>query len=417
MSFIRTKALSEITAEDINRLVGVPEDIDVEFKREYHKTQYGELRRDVTSFANAEGGDIYVGVDEEEGVASNIPGLPEGEKEAQRLEQAAYCHVWPRIPGLRTQHIDMKNGTFVVIIRIPKGLSGPHAYVDPSKEVPEFLKRYSQNQKRPMTVEEIRQAVLENERVHDRVEEHLEHLRDKMHEKYSTGRPVLYVYSSLVPPREDAFASEGKCLQELASDYSQQELFCNPPGQKLNCWGIEWAGPTRIDAGAERYPEITLRGCTIGKFDEDGMVQEWHSSGYGCSLCVCPLQQERESDANYSIKLADMIAGHAHNFLDAYCVIARRFGVVGPFVGGLVLRNAKINKLKLPRRKDALRPQVGCASEDPIEVEPLRFLVDDAPGKEAGKLCDKVWHAFGHPRCPWFENGEIKPYEGLWLAQ
>ena len=88
------RPLHEITYADLDQFVQEkrPEGKSLDYKRD----SYGgkdddkkELLKDVSSFANTQGGDLIIGVDEEQGLPTSIPGVAVGDidKEKLRLEE------------------------------------------------------------------------------------------------------------------------------------------------------------------------------------------------------------------------------------------------------------------------------------------------------------------------------------------
>ncbi len=129
---LNAKPLDELNAADIERLAetGEREGRRIEFKESLPGGSDGEKREflyDVSSFANAAGGDIIYGVKEEKGVAVDVAPL-EGvniDEEILRLEAIALAGIDPRIPGLRIKAVPARDGT-VLVIRIPRSWDVPH---------------------------------------------------------------------------------------------------------------------------------------------------------------------------------------------------------------------------------------------------------------------------------------------------
>jgi predicted HTH transcriptional regulator len=82
-----------ITREDLQALVdnGVREQRRIEFKLSVGGSDDDkrEFLGDVSSFANASGGDLLVGVDAEDGVATRLAGIPNADVDGEilRLEK------------------------------------------------------------------------------------------------------------------------------------------------------------------------------------------------------------------------------------------------------------------------------------------------------------------------------------------
>jgi hypothetical protein len=87
-----------------------------------------EFLKDASSFANTAGGHILIGIAENEGLPTSIPGIDlDVDKEMLRLESLLRDSLEPRILGVRMVPIDLKNGRRVLVIRVPKSWSLPHA--------------------------------------------------------------------------------------------------------------------------------------------------------------------------------------------------------------------------------------------------------------------------------------------------
>ena len=102
------KLLSEITKKDLLQLVenSIIEGKTIEFKQELKQSTDGdkrELLADVSSFANAGGGDLIYGIAANEGVASEVRGLDafNEDQDVLRLESILRDGIEPRIQGLQ----------------------------------------------------------------------------------------------------------------------------------------------------------------------------------------------------------------------------------------------------------------------------------------------------------------------------
>lgn len=93
-----------------------------------------EFLADVSSFANAGGGDIIFGMAANEGVASGLVGLPNCnvDDEINRLESMVRDGIVPRIQGLRLRSIAADKRDPVIVIRVPQSWCGPR-FSTPSK--------------------------------------------------------------------------------------------------------------------------------------------------------------------------------------------------------------------------------------------------------------------------------------------
>jgi hypothetical protein len=153
--------LRELTEEHLRRLIAdeVGEGRGLEYKLVVGGGD--ETRReflaDVSSFANAAGGDLLVGVDATDGIATALAGVVRGEVdgELQRLENMLRDGVEPRIPGIALHAVALADARAVIVIRVPRSWSAPHMVT--FKGLSRFYSRNSSG-KYPLDVAEIRSA-------------------------------------------------------------------------------------------------------------------------------------------------------------------------------------------------------------------------------------------------------------------
>ena len=156
--------LTDLTAAHLNSLVenDVREGRRIDYKEAVGRQDEAkrEFLADVSSFANASGGDLIVGVSEADGVANGIPGIPDEDIDAEvlRLENILRDGIDPRIQRLHTQPVALGNGRTVLVIRIPRSWAGPHMVT--FKGLTRFYSRTSAG-KYPLDVGEIRAAFSE----------------------------------------------------------------------------------------------------------------------------------------------------------------------------------------------------------------------------------------------------------------
>jgi predicted HTH transcriptional regulator len=123
--------LKDLSEDDLNALVqnGVTESNSLEFKRQTYGTteaEKKELLKDVTAFANSIGGDLVLGVDEQDGVATGlVPLTGNAENEVDRLNQILRSGVEPPLLGLSIVPVQVNSGA-CIIIRVPRSPLAPH---------------------------------------------------------------------------------------------------------------------------------------------------------------------------------------------------------------------------------------------------------------------------------------------------
>jgi hypothetical protein len=149
--------LASIKHEHLARLLAdrVEEGVHLDFKRDLYAAsdeQKAEFLADISAFANAAGGDIIVGIDEEKGAASTLRGLDPAldlDKEVLRLQQVADSGLEPRIPGLAFHVVRGPSGEGFLIIRVPASPRPPHRVVHNGRFKNRFFIRGSKNKREP----------------------------------------------------------------------------------------------------------------------------------------------------------------------------------------------------------------------------------------------------------------------------
>jgi hypothetical protein len=142
-----------------------------------------EFLADVSSFANASGGDLIYGIRTEHGVPTEFCGLQlsNPDQEISRLETMIRCGIAPRINVQTTLIAETKQA---IIIRIRKSWAAPHMVT--FKGLSKFYSRNS-NGKYPLDVTELRAAFL----LTDTIGERARHFRNNRLNKILSGETPL----------------------------------------------------------------------------------------------------------------------------------------------------------------------------------------------------------------------------------
>ena len=166
---------TEITAEVLTALVGASEDAVLEFKEALPlltRDAKKEFAADVAAFANANGGDIVIGVTERNetgarfGVAEAVTGVPcQPDAAILSLESIIRDGIAPRIAGIRTVSVELSEGIYALVVRVPRSWNGPHMVTYGDSR---FFVRGSRG-KFPLDVTQIRAAFASSETQADRL--------------------------------------------------------------------------------------------------------------------------------------------------------------------------------------------------------------------------------------------------------
>ena len=163
---LTTQQAMALTEDSLRAFLSLssPEGLYLDYKEDLSGTSEKKTKReflkDVSAFANAAGGHLFLGVKEPSkglSVESQLVGLHNGDAVAEKLERLASSSIYPRIPGLRIVRILLGNGRSCVVVHIPPSLSRPHMVNYEGDH--SFYVRNSESSFL-MTTHEIRDAVL-----------------------------------------------------------------------------------------------------------------------------------------------------------------------------------------------------------------------------------------------------------------
>jgi hypothetical protein len=130
----------DIGSNDVLQLVEArnPERKTLEYKAKLNIStgdEKAEFLADISSFANASGGDIIFGISDQRDTDGNATGIPDAvvplsianpDSELGRISQIIEAGIQPRIPAVQVKVIPIPEVGPVVLIRIPKSWVAPH---------------------------------------------------------------------------------------------------------------------------------------------------------------------------------------------------------------------------------------------------------------------------------------------------
>ncbi len=167
------KPLAEITFPDVQQFVNEkwPEGTSLDYKRDAYGNSDAdkkELLKDVSSFANTDGGDLIMGVDEDKGLPTTIPGIAVADidKERLRLQEIIQKGLEPRI-DFNIHSVPVPGGSHVLIVRVLESQISPHRVVF-HNQFGEFWARTSAG-KYSMTTDQLRRAFTLTAGIYDQI--------------------------------------------------------------------------------------------------------------------------------------------------------------------------------------------------------------------------------------------------------
>ena len=168
--FFGVEYIEELDLENIMSLVDnkVSESLHLDYKREpwgEHESSNREMARDVSSFANAHGGFIIVGIEEDnDGKPANIVGLDNEDKTILRIRQVCHAGIQPLITGLKIHPVRIDENSCLIVIYIPESFTKPHMVLNEYR----CYMRYERG-KNPMNIYQIEESIKSREKNREKV--------------------------------------------------------------------------------------------------------------------------------------------------------------------------------------------------------------------------------------------------------
>lgn len=395
---LQGKLLEKISEADLQALIdnGVRESQTLEYKRGVYgrgDEEVREMLRDISSIANAFGGDLLIGVEEDgDGVPVALPGIENGEAEAARIVGSCLSNIAERIPGLRAWPVSLHNGRHVICLRIPRSLRAPHMVT--LKGLNQFWARHDR-QKAPMSIHEIRDVCLRVEGLMERLERFLEKRKREILEEigsmphYIIAVTPIFVGTEVVEIRD----------QEL------RELLYNPPGQRYGGWTV----PTGV------RPEPTLDGL-------QAEIHDWKTLELfrnGHTELRIKIDQDRFCLGQAELGGQQHWVLHPHALVEYPISLLRlskaiyaRLGLTDPVVVSLCLYNVIGFALYRYATNDPVASYYGPRPwhKQHLEIPAKQVPSWDEPDKVAKGFVDRIWQAFRYEQAPLFDDqGYFQP--------
>ena len=223
--------LAVITEDHLNRLVAAQaaESLHIEYKRETYggsDEHRREFLADVSSFANAAGGDLLIGIAARKGVPIGLHAfVGEADDELLRLQQLARDGLHPRVAKLEPHAVPLAGGGRVLILRIPQSYNPPHRVI--FKNSGRFWARSSAGKYEP-NVEELRRIFTEAPLLAERIRA----FRTERIVKVAAGEtPVTLAGTCLMVLHVVPYSAFDRSVQLPIADLEAQALAFAPLGR------------------------------------------------------------------------------------------------------------------------------------------------------------------------------------------
>lgn len=389
MDVFTGKPLREVQLGNVSQLVDsqVPESLHLEYKRELKldaRDDKKEFLRDVTAFANAEGGLLIYGVEEARdddgkptGVPCSAPGFVVSNMDAfvMTVEHLLRDGLDERLPGYNIRPIEVPDGKFIFLLRVEASLRAPHMVVIGKER--RFFAR-TNGGKQDMSTAQVRDSVLRTQSIEERVREFVDGRRARLRKSIG-GNPFWALHVVPLVLRADA-------LDVTAAETIEQLRPVVAPFVGCTAHCLEGYRAWVPGKPAQKSHAVVFRTGPIEFFDQG--LFEFSSDGVHFP---CIILHQRAAD------LAELV-------LTLY-----REGVLTPPLAiALTLENVQQYRLPIIYTHDAQTWPV------PQSIAPEPVVVTDVSQHANAALrpiLDVVWNAFGQMRCPAYDqNGDYRGY-------
>jgi len=389
---IFNKATDEINEENLKTLLenSEPEKKTIDYKQTIKIKTDGEKKEflaDISSFANASGGQIIYGIKEKKGIPTEIIGIncenPDGL--VSQINNIVQTSIKPKIPGLYVHLINLENDNIVIFIEIPKSWISPHMVTFSGGQ--RFITRNS-NGKYPMDVDELRLAFLRGDTLKVQINEFkIERISkiiaNEAPLRIAKGPNIIF---HLIPL--DSFDSQRS--YDMVGIYNHPGQL--PPPQssgwdrRMNLDGIVCYSKNRDENYAYSYVQL-FRNGTIEAFK------------------TIPIWKNDNDDKEYmsSTGLEKSII----EVFNEYISVIKSLGVKPPIYISFQMLN--IRNLRMSYN-GIHRPPDTPISEDAIATRDIIIESFDASLEEEFKYeFDRIWNAAGFIRSPNYDRkGKLK---------
>jgi hypothetical protein len=389
------KPPEDVNYSDLERLksAGCQESQYLDYKGQAYGSETKELVKDITAFANAYGGEIIVGIEEDgNGRPKAISGIPDFRTERTRYEQSAMTGCDPRIAGLKFQDIPVPGGANgVVIISIPRSSRRPHMVTVRGED--RFWRRHGRHTNR-MSAAEIGESF---QLSREYMQQSLDYVKNRMSEALTAEIKVPTLVLGALPalmPERPVNPTEVWARELLARPTEKAPgHFGLQPMEDRSGWSREEIRTTLRDlvracGGDVRNPRLSLLRTGYIELRENRMLDDTVSPPkevqfrYLAACCV-----------DY-FRLASRL--HAHLGYEGE-VLA--FGVIVSTTG-LRLRDEPILKRNGFDPREDVADVRDCPEVPNLVIDPWTYSTTDGPVELAQRFVELVFNAFGFDSAP-----------------
>lgn len=391
-----TVKFEDITTSHLQQLVenSVPESRTLEYKAAnygHNDESKKEALKDITAFANSDGGHLIIGISEKNGTLAFAEGIDaaSADTEIQRLESLLMANVEPRLIGHQIKSVSIPSNRHAIVVHVPRSWNKPHR--TNFKNSKRFYVRNSSGV-HEVSVDELRTLFLSSQSEMDRIR-------------------------SFIENRIGALATSNGIMPLSATNLVALHII-----PMLSFLGNDRIDIAQIFNKALSFFPMGTRGCNTGP-NLDGLCTYSGDNGkydtytqifrnWSVEAVMAGIERDHKEHKRL---IPPWVAEEVVKSITRYEKALADNGVQYPLVVFISLIRVKGAELRFRKDSDYFRPHLPHPIDRDILTLPESIL-DQPPesGERAafrlkGTL-DALWNAAGEIECDWFdENGAWLP--------
>ncbi len=388
------KPLDKISLDDLSQLKvnAVTESKTIEYKKKLPTNSDGDRKEflaDISSFANASGGDLIFGITENGGVPQDIEGvdIENVDEEVGKYENLIRNGIEPRVT-ISTQSIKISEKKHVLIFRIGKSWNGPNRVVYKGHD--KFYSRHSTG-KYSLDTAELRIAFTFSQTLTEKI---TKFKTERIARLYEGEMPIQFCKGAKIVlhliPLESFNPNYYIDLKSIIeSPRKLKPIYSSICDLRINLEGVLSYSRVQPDMAADSYVQLYRNGI----FES---VESSILNAYGHGKVIPSSTYEKELLAS----------------LREYLTLSKELGVNMPIVIFLTLIGIKGWQMSRDRNVFHAPRQPILIDREILQLpETLVESYDTEPEDILRPIFDRVWNACGYERSDNFDE------DGHWTKQ
>lgn len=382
----------------------IPESQKLEYKDYYFKegkfnqlsdSNKSKLAKEISAFANAEGGTVVIGVGEDDKhnpISINDVGVNDESFEVweQSFRQYISAKIKPVIYGIEC-HIQEVEGKVLIVIEVPDSISAPHAFNDGNKD--SFHIRYG-NTTNSMRLEELKIAFQSRELI----EQKILTFRDDRLAKINSGE------------KTDGVDGKAMLVLHLIPEWSMNiNSYVNLDRLKDN-YKLDVFSPGRYEGSNRRsgYVSYNHEGLQISAFNVDNLLDSYTQTFYNGAIESVEIRMMNKASTRRSggttIWRWDQFEEYLVLKIKDFNDVLEEIGIPKPYYIFTTLLNVK-GMISTYGDWEDVTPG-GPLTSNIIKIVPAYFSVENTLPQALLPMVINLAHAFG------FEYSSLYTREG-----